>query len=272
MILTGVALEAAANHVLSPALEPDRASIDVRVSEPVVVEPHSYAVVDSLETVKMPENLAATITGRSSHMRAGVTMPGGVVDPGYEDTFALEFFNHNGEPFELEAGDRGGRLTFMQLTTRPDVAARFWSNVDVRQGDLCWEWQGSIRPTGYGQFRHRGSMRLTHQVAYSIFYHEPGDMHVLHKCDNRSCVNPHHLYLGTNQDNIDDKVERGNVPSGEELWSSKLTESEVSEIRARYKDEEVTQAELASEYGISQSNISRIVNRRHYTASDEYDS
>lgn len=115
MILAGDALEAAAGMALDPTPEVDRASVDVHASERTVVEPHGYAVTEAAEALSMPDGLAATITGRSSHMRAGVTMPGGFVDPGYEAPFALEFFNHGDEPFVIEEGEAAGRLTFFRL-------------------------------------------------------------------------------------------------------------------------------------------------------------
>lgn len=116
MILTGEQLAHAVEYAMDPAPEPDVASVDVHVPERLVVEAHGFAVVDAREHLSMPLDLAAFITGRSKHMRDGVTMPGGVVDPGFDNSFALEFFNHSDEDYVIEAGEAGGRLTFHTLS------------------------------------------------------------------------------------------------------------------------------------------------------------
>ncbi len=74
----------------------------------------------------------------------------------------------------------------------------------------CIEWKGHKDPKGYGRFSSHGGEVLTHRIAYLMHYGEiPDAMHVLHRCDNPSCVNPSHLFLGTNQDNMDDMVRKG---------------------------------------------------------------
>ena len=93
--------------------------------------------------------------------------------------------------------------------------ARFWSKVSLpdapRNENLCWNWKGSTAK-GYGQIKIRGDVLRCHRVAYEI---ENGpitdEQHVLHSCDNPLCVNPRHLRLGTHQDNMTDKKERGRV-------------------------------------------------------------
>lgn len=259
MILTGEALRITAAAVMDPTPEVDEASVDVHVPEDIVIEPHSFEVVNAVEELTMPGHVAATITGRSCHMRDGVTMPGGFVDPTFDDAFALEFFNHSDEPYIIEAGEAGGRLTFMRLRDAAGVEPRFWSKVDVRQPSQCWEWEASHNQQGYGQFRYAGTMRPAHQVAFALSF-GPAPDHVLHKCDNRSCVNPSHLYNGTNMDNVQDRVNRGNQLLGEDVPVSKLNEGDAEEIRERYESEDVTQQELAEEYDISQSNVSRVIN------------
>jgi hypothetical protein len=88
---------------------------------------------------------------------------------------------------------------------------RFWSKVDVKEPSECWEWQASGYPNGYGQFR-LNKEQYAHRVAWIITNGEmPKDMFVCHKCDNRKCVNPKHLFLGTHQDNMRDCSKKGRV-------------------------------------------------------------
>lgn len=88
------------------------------------------------------------------------------------------------------------------------VSTRFWDRVAIGQPDECWEWQGSLRGDGYGQFYAHGKHRAVHRFAHYITTLEWPPV-VRHKCDNRRCCNPHHLEGGTQQDNMRDVVERG---------------------------------------------------------------
>jgi len=88
----------------------------------------------------------------------------------------------------------------------------------------------------------------------------PPGLHVLHKCDNPICVNPAHLFLGTNADNAADKVAKGRQTKGSDIVHSKLSEETVREIRRRYALGTTSQYKLAKEYGVTQSNVSRLVN------------
>jgi hypothetical protein len=96
-----------------------------------------------------------------------------------------------------------------------EVQARFWANVQ-KEGD-CWEWQGATR-SGYGSFYVRNILGYqrgqigAHRYSYWIHYGEPPpDLQVRHKCDNKVCVNPAHLLLGTAHDNMQDALERGRL-------------------------------------------------------------
>ena len=98
----------------------------------------------------------------------------------------------------------------------------------------CWEWQAAKNPKGYGQFGKDGSVKQAHRASWEFENGSiPHDMWVLHRCDNPSCVNPAHLFLGTNQDNVDDRVGKGRSASnkGATNGASKLQERDVVLIR-----------------------------------------
>lgn len=245
----------------------DAVGVDVHVSQEVCVMPHDFATVPTDETLDIPVDAAATITGRSTHMRQGVTMPGGIVDPGYRGHLMLEFFNHSNQPYILESGDAGGRLVFFALTSEvsryggkwADLEKRFHEKYERGTADECWEWQSAMNHK-YGHFSSpEGWSRQAHRVAWRLRNGDPGDSHVLHTCDNHACVNPNHLYLGDDSQNQKDAVMRG------KHGGAKLNMDDVRTIRSRYEEEDVTQEELADEYDIAQSNISRIVNWRRYS-------
>lgn len=88
------------------------------------------------------------------------------------------------------------------------VTKRFWSRVAVGTPDTCWEYQGSRRSDGYGNFFALNKHRAAHRFSFYIanLYYPPV---VRHKCDNPRCVNPHHLEGGTQSDNMRDAIERG---------------------------------------------------------------
>ena len=73
----------------------------------------------------------------------------------------------------------------------------------------CMEWTGHRDPKGYGRYSSHSGEVLAHRLAYIMHYGPVGSKHVLHRCDNPSCCNPQHLFLGSNQDNMDDKVAKG---------------------------------------------------------------
>lgn len=138
---------------------------------------------------------------------------------------------------------------------------RFWTKVR-KQHDGCWVWTGSRSDTGYGSF-HDGRPFATHRYSWEIHHGPiPEGLCVLHRCDNRACVNPDHLWLGTKAENSRDMAEKGRerVPSqpGESHHSAKLTEDAVLAIRA--SDE--TGVALAKRYGVSPSLISLVRRRR----------
>jgi hypothetical protein len=127
----------------------------------------------------------------------------------------------------------------------------------VEKTDTCWVWTGSKKPKGYGQFGVNYKVVTAHRYAYENFIGSiPDGMVVMHTCDNPPCVNPDHLKLGTVADNNKDRDEKGRTArtSGQAHGCSKLTDNDIITIR---QDTRI-QAEIAIEYGVSQTHISKI--------------
>lgn len=120
----------------------------------------------------------------------------------------------------------------------------------------CWLWLGHIKWDGYGQVRYNGKQTRAHIASYEMHNGPLNGLYVLHKCDQRSCVNPEHLFLGTQQDNMNDMVKKNRqvVLVGENKASAKLTESTVKEIF----QSTLTRSELAELYSITPPHVSNI--------------
>jgi hypothetical protein len=142
---------------------------------------------------------------------------------------------------------------------------RFWSKVE--KTEACWNWTASKGSTGYGQFNLAKKKPIkAHQLAWTLTYGLiPQGMFVCHKCDNRACVRPDHLFIGTNQDNMRDAAEKGRLHriglKGDKATRHKLTWPQVFEIRRKYARliDRPTQPELAKQYGVWQGTINQIV-------------
>jgi hypothetical protein len=134
---------------------------------------------------------------------------------------------------------------------KSDETKRFLDKVKVMETG-CHEWQAGQARGGYGKFVNDGKTWTAHRFAYQKFVGDIGDKHVLHKCDNRKCVNPDHLFLGTIQDNIVDMDKKGRRGS-----QCKVTKEQVEEIK-KHLSERYSQQWVADKFGISQGAVSRI--------------
>lgn len=175
---------------------------------------------------------------------------------------------------------------FEQVNLTEKESARFWKKVNkngaVIREELgcCWEWTAGIWARGYGAFYFRGGQIKSHRLVYlaligSIPVETP---FVLHKCDNRKCCNPDHLFLGTYATNMKDMGEKGRkvvqkgddhyfrkhpekILKGTQLPQAKLNEDLVFAIRFRASIGE-KQNVIAKRYGISKASVSLIVSRK----------
>lgn len=144
-----------------------------------------------------------------------------------------------------------------------DVAGRMREYTPVASTNACWEWTGARRK-GYGVVSVQSSRnRDAHIVAWELANGRPvpSGMVIRHSCDNPPCVNPAHLLLGTHRDNVRDKVERDRQSKGVDHGLSKLSAADVQAIR-QLAARGVRQRRIADDFGISQSNVSLIANRK----------
>lgn len=122
----------------------------------------------------------------------------------------------------------------------------------------CVEWMGRRTRFGHGIGTFRNQVIATHRYAYELAYGPiPNGLHVLHHCDNPPCVNPSHLFLGTEADNVRDKTEKGRQAKGTEIVSSKLNPDKVRAIRIRIANGE-TQASISKDFGVVYQTIALI--------------
>lgn len=169
-----------------------------------------------------------------------------------------------------KAGHSGGtRCAACWKKESPSAEERFWAKVD-KTGE-CWVWTASKRTNGYGQIGSTGGRwrpLQAHRVSWVLHFGPiPDGLWVLHRCDNRPCVRPDHLFLGTVTDNNRDMVAKGRAikpeqhARGERASTAKLTADQVRELRAAHAAGESAKS-LAARFGISTVMVGRIRNRR----------
>lgn len=141
-----------------------------------------------------------------------------------------------------------------------------WEKIEVRNPDECWPWKGRIGRNKYGLIRNNGfpfiASRIVFAASGGVFTEEKPL--ALHKCDNRACCNPAHLYAGDDADNTADKIARNRIPKGANGPARKLTADQVLEIRAAFARGENPFA-VAAKFNISHSYAHRLVKREAWT-------
>lgn len=165
-------------------------------------------------------------------------------------------------------GERTATLTAQTLAGLED---RFWARVDQSAGPSeCWPWTGNRDPAGYGQMSIRGRQHRTHRIAYVLTVGPiPAGREICHRCDNKPCANPAHLFAATHRENILDARDKGrlNSPRGERSARAVLTTAKVREIRSRAARGESERA-LGRAFGVSQVAIHFVLTRRTWAHVD----
>jgi hypothetical protein len=139
---------------------------------------------------------------------------------------------------------------------------RFWRFVEKSEGDGCWLWTSCRVRSGYGAFGVNGKKLAAHRVSYEMHFGPILDgLWVLHRCDNKHCVRPDHLFLGTHEDNMRDMASKGRAVApnrGCELNTrAKLSDQTVAVVRQR-ADAGASTSELAREFGVDRTTIRSI--------------
>lgn len=150
---------------------------------------------------------------------------------------------------------------------RTGIEDRFWAKVDKRGPDECWIWTANRLPKGYGLFRVEDKMVKTHRLSYEMHKGPiPKGLWVLHTCDNPPCVNPTHLWVGTNAENVADKETkgRGNHPRGAKHGRATISEATAREIRATHAAGLSSTKALAERFGIATHIVHDVVHRRSW--------
>jgi len=146
---------------------------------------------------------------------------------------------------------------------------RFWLKVNKTSEEDCWNWTGALQSKGYGILRVDDKRISAHRFSWILSNGNiPNKLLVLHKCDNKRCINPNHLYIGTQIDNMRDRAIRNPVPS-ESFGSgkTKLSHSDILSIRSiKGKSQQI----IASMFNISQKTVSNILRNNSYLCKEGY--
>ena len=167
-------------------------------------------------------------------------------------------------------------LTFDQALQ--EAKERFWSHVR-KEADGCWYWTAGVNRFGYGKFKVHGKTVAAHRIAYLL---ERGSIPlgklVCHECDHSGCVNPDHLWVGTEGDNMDDKVKKGRQAKGaahaavckpprlkgEQCAHSKLSTDQVVWLR-KLRAEGRSLADLATQFGVCKQTVHDITTGKSWS-------
>lgn len=157
------------------------------------------------------------------------------------------------------------------INTPAPVLARLWRRTTIDPVTGCWVWGGYCMKGGYGRITYGAPGKLIHRVSWAIHNGDiPDGMDVLHRCDNPPCWNPEHFFLGDDAANVADKMAKGRhrcgAPRrGADNWWAILDEATVLKIREAASTSGQPQTAIGKQFGVSQSLISQIINRRIWT-------
>lgn len=170
----------------------------------------------------------------------------------WHKTNAPRMVNFNEQRFQYKKATENEKIERKKIL--------FNKKVIIKDG--CWDWKGNFAKNGYAILHvyHNGKIctKSAHRVSFEIHKGSiPNGMNICHRCDNKRCTNPDHLWLGTTQNNIDDKVRKGRQNVGENRYNSKFKDDDIREIRKMLKLG-VSGANLARKYNVSRTVITYI--------------
>ena len=177
------------------------------------------------------------------------------------------FEEQTGNPDWYQSTLMIGRI-LTEVQTRQKAEAQFWDKVNLPEHrSECWNWTAATR-NGYGNLKVSQVGLKAHRLSYALHYSVlPANLLVCHHCDNPLCVNPHHLFLGTDADNTRDKVSKGRQSrrgqNGTRNGNAKINDEQLAEIRSRIAAGE-TNVSIAKDYPIGHAMVSRIRKGRSY--------
>jgi len=168
------------------------------------------------------------------------------------------------------------------IITREPVEQRFWRRVNKSATNGCWLWTGAVYPNGYG---HLGGVyeerdirkpvsRYAHRLSYEFCVGKiPAGLQVLHRCDVRHCVNPKHLFVGTQKDNVQDAISKCRATVCSNNAMAKLTEADAIQIRKEYEAATIkrgVRAALSRVFRVSHITITRIIKRERWKYAEHF--
>lgn len=150
--------------------------------------------------------------------------------------------------------------------------ARFWSKVEIGNPDECWEWKAGNNGRGYGKFYVGGDgnpQRYAHRISWSLANGDiPEGLILCHKCDNPKCINPDHLFLGTQAENMQDASKKGrckpSMAHGNSSGHNKIDEKDIPDVKKMIA-EGVSLKTIADIYGVSKQSIFHIKTGRNWS-------
>lgn len=154
----------------------------------------------------------------------------------------------------------------MRMAQPVGPGERFWAKVVKAGPDECWKWTASMTRTGYGTFGFSGGATyLAHRVSFFLAHGRWPEPCCLHRCDNPGCVNPAHLFEGSQLENVADMDRKKRRARGVALRRNRLSEADIPVIRALHEWSGFTNREVAEEYGVATNTISEITAGRNWT-------
>lgn len=161
---------------------------------------------------------------------------------------------------------RGNRFLRGHGHGRP-IEIRFWEKVNRRGPNECWPWLACSQKEGYGVISYQGKTQRAHRIAFMLHHGPiPDGMFVCHACDNPSCVNPAHLWLGRNEENVQDMLDKGRnaVMSGSQSGSAKLSEIDIPLIKL-LRAEGLSHRKIAGIYGVRHQTIACVLHGKTWS-------